>query len=907
MIAYPLHQNLFRKLLLLLLLFACSAPQEALAADGGQTREEMKARAEKNTDKTEKIKLLDEMVETYRGSDNDADRDAVIWALYEKANASEGDEAKLSVIQAILDLYSDRPGVPDAIIARALFNKHRFATDAKMRIPIEEELFARYGGSSDEVVVKYLALTLSDKAKTATEPKEKIRVFKNIIERFGESPSIEVRRAVVRATYDWMLLTEGGEKDRLADNILDRSRDSVFSDGPMRRFYELALKEKLKGVVDANAKRELFRKEINAAGDDANTVTKVMRELSHRADAAEKKWLLDRVMEKVGIGDTPESRKIIGQELIWEGRRIDSRTGRLAFYDDIIRRYSGTTEPDARHWALAAQYGKDQIVGDETAIKSTVLAMLGNAPDLDDGSLYQLRNAATGLEDLSDAEISSFIEYFDAQAKKSMEPIHAILALDCKSKMMSLLKGQPERSVYKEIIDCYHDSDMKTIPNEVRRAIMKYAELAPNDAERIRLYDDAIREFMDKDHAYGAEEAMYDKYLFTGDDTELRAYYDAVIAAEGNAQETIRALFAKANLPDTVTERKAIYDRIVKTAEETEEKNRASSVVNALLRKADLEDDDDKKREICDAILDRIKGYLDKSPLYLANRVFYKKLELASDDREKVEICDAALSYFEDYPEDNASLIELHLTNKAGFQKDPKEKIAAYDAVIALLRKRDNESYNNFQLPRAEVARAELTTDKEEFATLCAALMDKYSDSESAEYFTWVLAAKKAKATGNYAEFKRFSAGCISDKASAMKKIENTVELALAYGDREKTLEIIDSLLDQYRDDKRRNVRESVDWMLWQKIPLVDDPEEKLALLNEVLDRKGDNTLSNFDFTINNVCKEKLKLAGDDRQRIAVYDEAIARYGDSASVRIRKEVDILKQARADLAEKMRKN
>lgn len=733
-------------------------------------------------DLAEKIRIYDEIIDTYQDDEKMPLMRCVSWALCRKAESAEEVSEKSRLFEMVIDKYCDVTNEDiSKYVMEALRGMLQLAGNGAEKIAFCDSILEKYG---NRLYDSSAALILSKKAESIRNKDEKIVLYDTIFSRFLSSSSDSAfDQAIIAAMDKVELIGDKDEQLRLCDIAID-----AFLKTPQRtRYYlfERAVRGKARlvgdpslslllcnqviannvteeSVVQARSMRMLLLKDDNerlAACDETITIHQ-----NSKKDFVQL-MVVRAMMQKVRFLSDPEKKAALLRSVVEKSKTIkDSRTqyevdralamlvtlsgdtdSAIQYYDEAVAK--ATTRMDA----IRSLRSKIRLLDDpaeKIRLLDEIIAMVGDSRD----------------------------------ASESREAINAII------QKVALIDNKDEKiKLYDSIIAMgvnSGDSHQRTVVGE---AMIGKAQLIDDREEKIRLYDSALFDIIDGDRRYFLFDAFKERIaLATGVDEKLRLYdrYIDIGEDDGVMHLQIPFLLEKAEITPNLADRLHLYDKIIGYCErrlnadrnvgkptkirEFEKELLMNYFGKAILARADLSEDSGEKMKLYDKYLAlpqfgissrrnkdlekilAIKAELSGNPS-LMDDYFDDKIRTAATDRECVEWYnrkakrfgmfgkeaikremieeEMIAKFFDSTDKDVEKIIADAFYEKIRRTHDPDKKNELSDRLIARYRNSVDDRVQSIVI-QAMIAKAETIKNENKRIELYSDIIERHKDAK---------------------------------------------------------------------------------------------------------------------------------------------------------------------------------
>ena len=847
-------------------------------------------KADQLDDTTAKIELYDRIIAKARGTNDKRHPRYAAEALRKKANLTDDREEKLRLLDELIARHAnDKDGMSRRDVEMAIVEKGKLTDDPSLVTRYYDETIAKADNDDD------IVSALEGKARGTKDREEKIRLYDEIIQKFGDKTSSRLQKRVLDAYLKKAETTrDKNEKLRQYNVIIEKYKNK----GKTYRFeISSAYKTKAYLIDDAAEKVRVYDEMIAYAQDDAYwTVRALLGKAGAVDEPAEKIRIYDSIID--GYGTHKESTVLsnVAEAIMAKAKSIPDKAGKIALYDRIIDTYGKSDDYMLNQNVVEAIEAKVRLTGDNTDIikyydkeiaaatgSSVIMLMINKAAALTDNNARR---------DLYEEVIQKYGESDDPMVKRlvqrarrnkdvksvSNRPDPSIRSLGISSRFMARdeinelsrqIKDATDKTEKLRLNDdlialLEHDPLEKM---QLDRALLYKAELTDDKAEKIAQYDRLIDNAKKSDEdiiGFTVLTAIREKSKLTDDPLLETAFYDSIIADSMNEKRIVNARMAKADavrrgigMKDFLRRTKesdptpedeeaiALYREIIEKHGESESVK--DLVTEAYMALAELIRDKPERIRLYDTAIERYRTSNGRfaTPARGLSWAYSEKMKITEDPADKLRLADEQLKELRKMSA-NVSIINDALLNKAELVQSPNEKIDLYRQIVES-NETSNARRSSFQVTAAKALAewAKMVDDKEEKVRLYDRLLDMSKNRNA--YFG-----------------QHYFQDALKEKARLLED---------------------SSLFSKYYDEKilaAENDRDAASFFM-DKAKAVESPEDKMAVYDAFLARFGDNGDSSIQFHVANALLAKGKLVDNIAEKNACYDRVVALFKDTAN------------------------
>ena len=625
---------------------------------------------------------------------DDLARHERLWRVGVAAHDEPSPEVALSAMQALAELGDLGATVNVGVVLGALGRSE----DA---VRVYDDVVARFGEDAAPAVREQVARALFNKGVrlgALERSEDAVRVYEDVVARFGEDPTPGVREQAAMALFNKGVRL--GEEERSEEEL------GIYDD-VVARF----------GEDPAPAVREQVGRALFNKGVRLGALERSEEELG----------VYDDVVARFGEDPALGVREQVARALVNKGVRLGA-LGRsedaVRVYDDVVARFGEDPAPGVREQVAKALVNKGVRLGalerseEELGVYDDVVARFGEDPAL--GVREQVARALVNkgitlgaLERSEDAVrvYDDVVARFGEDAAPGVREQVARALVNNGVRLGALGRSEDAVRVYDDVVARFGEDPAPGVREQVARALVNTGVTLgalERSEEELGVYDDVVARF-GEDAAPGVREqvarALFNKGVRLGalerSEDAVRVYDDVVARFGEDAAPGVREQAAKALVNKGVTlgeqerseEELGVYDDVVARFGEDPapgvREQAAMALVNKGVTFGALERSEDAVRVYDDVVArfgeDAAPGVREQAAMALFN----KGVRLGAQERSEdaVRVYDDVVARFGEDPTPGVrEQAAKALVNKGitlGALERSEEELGVYDDVVA--------------------------------------------------------------------------------------------------------------------------------------------------------------------------------------------------------------------------------
>lgn len=837
------------------------------------------SKAKMIADRTEKARLLDEVVEKNRDFDDDGVQERVAWAMWERSLPLDGNDNKKDLLQGIVDKYGDGK-YPSA--SRYYFSAFRRLVGSLKSAEARAAAYDKaLGDGGDGMTPEWRADLLLGKADNVGDAAGKMRLYDEVIDVLSGASDPKLQLMALRA---WRrkadLSPERDEKMRIYEEVEKRygkSTDRYVVD-EVDKFFS----RRLALYNDAAEKRAAIEEVMASLGPDGNP--KRLAKLHYAAlmsvnDAKERNRLLDEFIEKYADGGNAGlGSREIAEAWLHKADMMEDGAEKAAMYDRIIERFKDdVTLADTVIEAGFGKVGQQESAEDRVAVYDMVLELYGTNPKTLGN--YRLREMVQERAQLLGGD-PWILDYFDTMLATAVNEKDRWNLLWEKARLLSTV--DEKAAAYDELIALGSASDNPDTRRIVFHAYYWKGLLTADRMEKNRNLEQMLDFYKRSD--FGDDRGVLG-FIFNrmgprlGDAEALNRFYDGMITAGKSEEDVVWAVEFKRQMTDDPVEKQALDERIVVEHRNSENKNVQRKVGDAMLRLAQASQDGAKKIALLDELIEYEFKSVDQLSVHLLSEAFAEKAKLAGSEDGKLAVYDEFLALAMGGDERRIGLAISAMRAKAELVADSQKAIRLYDELLAFL---ENEPGFRSTIDSASIAKARLESKLDDELAIYDAIIERNADDTWGSSELREALSKKAKALNDDSIIDRFYDPKIAGAIFPPEKARLLKNKAETYDDPKKKLAVYEELIAVFKDSRDVTVLEYVGAAMHYKAEALENSEEKLAAYDDLLAFYKLRAPMTYESLLGDITLAKAKLIDDPEEKIRLLDFVIERGWNSA-------------------------